>query len=92
MTDNKTLYQKTAKEVFEILDTNDKGISQADAQKRLKRYGKNQLVTSIHTPIWLKLLLQLKDVLVIMLIVAGGISFAIGNIRDGSIMFVIVYY
>ena len=91
MSENSALYSKSTKEVFEILDTNDKGLSKADAQKRLKRYGKNQLITSIHVPIWLKFLLQFKDVLVIMLVVAGVISFTIGNFRDGSIMFVIVF-
>ena len=42
------------------------------------------------TPRRVQFLLQFKDVLVIILIIAGVISFAIGNFRDGSIMFVIV--
>ncbi|MFC1957730.1 cation-translocating P-type ATPase [Chloroflexota bacterium] len=90
MSENSVPYLKSAKEVLESLNTNDKGLSKEDARKRLKQYGKNQLITLVKTPKWLQFLLQFKDVLVIMLIIAGVISFAIGNFRDGSIMFVIV--
>jgi Ca2+-transporting ATPase len=90
MPEDNAYYLKAIKDVFEILDTNEKGLSKEEAQKRLRKYGKNQLVTSIKIPAWVRLLLQFKDVLVIMLVIAGAISFAIGNFRDGSIMFIIV--
>ena len=90
MLENNAFYLKSGKEAFGILNTNDKGLSRQDAQKRLRKYGKNQLVTSVKIPRWVQFLLQFKDVLVIMLIIAGIVSFAIGNFRDGSIMFVIV--
>jgi len=83
-------YLKTVQNAFQALGTSDKGLSKEDAQKRLKQYGKNQLTVSVKTPGWVQFLLQFKDVLVIILIIAGVISFAIGNFRDGSIMFVIV--
>ncbi|MGA1871923.1 MAG: cation-translocating P-type ATPase [bacterium] len=81
---------KTVKEVFDIFKTSDKGISNHEAERRLSEYGENQLSISSKTPNWLKFLLQFKDVLVIILIVAGIISFIIGNFRDGLIMFIIV--
>lgn len=83
-------YLKTIKEALSILKTSEKGLSKQDAQKRLMQYGKNKLITSVKLPKWLQFLLQFKDVLVILLIVAGVISLAIGNVRDGSIMFAIV--
>ena len=83
-------YMKTVKEVFETLGTGEKGLSSEEALKRLSQYGENKLTTIVKTPKWLKFLLQFKDVLVIILIVAGIISLAIGNFRDGSIMFIIV--
>jgi Ca2+-transporting ATPase len=83
-------YLKTVKDCFEALKTNEKGLSNADAQKRLTQYGDNQLVTLAKTPKWLQFLLQFKDVLVIILIIAGIISYAIGNFQGGSIMFIIV--
>jgi len=83
-------YMKTVKEVFEALKTSEKGLSSEEADKRLSQYGENKLSTIVKTPKWLKFLLQFKDVLVIILIVAGIISYAIGNFRDGTIMFIIV--
>ncbi|MFC1893807.1 cation-translocating P-type ATPase [Chloroflexota bacterium] len=83
-------YLKTVKDCFEALNTSEKGLSNTDAQKRFTQYGENQLVTLAKTPRWLQLLLQFKDVLVIILVIAGVISFAIGDIRGGSIMFIIV--
>jgi len=83
-------YMKTVKEVFEALKTSEKGLSSEEADKRLSQYGENKLSTIVKTPKWLKFLLQFKDVLVIILIVAGTISYTIGNFRDGTIMFIIV--
>jgi Ca2+-transporting ATPase len=83
-------YLKTVKDCFEALKTSEKGLSNTEAQKRLTQYGENQLVTLAKTPRWLQFLLQFKDVLVIILIIAGIISFTIGNLSTGSIMFLIV--
>jgi Ca2+-transporting ATPase len=83
-------YMKTFKEVFEALGTGEKGLSGEEAEKRRAQYGENTLTSIVKTPAWLQFLLQFKDVLVIILIVAGIISLAIGNLRDGSIMFIIV--
>jgi len=90
MPETNDYYLKTVKDCLEALKTSEKGLSKTDAQKRLVRYGENQLVALAKTPKWLQLLLQLKDVLVIILIIAGIISYAIGDFRGGSIMFIIV--
>jgi Ca2+-transporting ATPase len=90
MSDNADFYLKSVKEVFEALKTNEKGLSSEDAEKRLNEYGENTLTTTVKTPWWLTFLLQFRDVLVIILIVAGVISYAIGSFRDGTIMFIIV--
>jgi len=83
-------YLKTVKDCFEALKTSEKGLSNSDAQKRLTQYGENELVTLAKTPKWLQFLLQFKNVLVIILIIAGAVSFAVGDIRGGSVMFMIV--
>jgi len=90
MTENNDFYLNTVKDVFEVLKTSEKGLSKESAQERLNKYGKNQLIVSAKIPKWLQFLLQFKDVLVIILIIAGAISFAIGNFRDASIMVIIV--
>ncbi len=90
MSEHDDFYLKTVKECFEVFKTTAKGLSNTDAQKRVAQYGENQLVTLAKTPWWLQFLLQFKDVLVIILVIAGIISFTIGNISGGSIMFIIV--
>jgi len=90
MADKPHFYMKTVKEVFEALGTGEKGLSSEEAKKRIAQYGENTLTTIAKTPQWLQFLLQFKDALVIILIVAGIISLAVGNFRDGSIMFIIV--
>jgi Ca2+-transporting ATPase len=90
MSDKADFYLKSVKEVFEAIKTNEKGLSSEDAEKRLNEYGENTLTTTLKTPWWLTFLLQFRDVLVIILIVAGVISYAIGSFRDGTIMFIIV--
>ena len=90
MPDKTAFYMKTVKEVFESLKTGEKGLSGEEADKRLSEYGENKLTTTLKTPKWLMFLLQFRDVLVIILIVAGTTSYAIGNFRDGTIMFIIV--
>ncbi|MFC1924030.1 cation-translocating P-type ATPase [Chloroflexota bacterium] len=83
-------YLKPVKDCFEALKTKESGLSNADAQKRLSQYGENNLIALAKTPKWLQILLQFKDVLVVILIIAGIISYALGDLRGGSIMFTIV--
>jgi Ca2+-transporting ATPase len=90
MSEAANFYLKSVKEVFDVLKTGEKGLSQEDAANRLDQYGENQLVTLKKTPRWLQFLLQFREVLVIILIIAGVISFAIGSFRSGLIMFIIV--
>jgi len=83
-------YLKPIRDCFAILNTNESGLSNEDAQQRLAKYGENNLVTLTKTPKWLQFLFQFRDVLVIILIIAGIVSYSIGDIRGGSIMFIIV--
>ena len=50
------------------------GLSTAEAAKRLKRYGRNELTAEKPVPAWRKFLAQFTDVLVILLLIAGLIS------------------
>lgn len=83
-------YNLTAKETLEKLGTTTEGLSKQESEKRINKYGKNELTIELKSPAWLMFLSQFKEVLVLVLIVAGIISFAIGSFRDGIVMFVIV--
>ncbi|MEC9490166.1 MAG: cation-transporting P-type ATPase [Halanaerobiales bacterium] len=85
----KEFYRKKAKEVLDELGTSKKGLSQSEAQKRLEQDGKNVLQATAKKSLTKIFLLQFKDVLVILLLVAAVMSFAIGSYRDGTIMVII---
>ncbi len=90
MSEDKNYYHLTAQEVMEQLGTSKEGLPRDKARERLGKYGKNELKGKGGVPEWLLFLSQFRDVMVILLIVAGVISFVIGNYRDGIVMFVIV--
>ncbi len=83
-------YRITVQEVFDSLETSEKGLSTADAEKRLAEHGPNELTAEFRVPKWLLFLSQFRDLLVIVLLVAAAISFAIGSVRDGTVMLIIV--
>ncbi|MBU1451358.1 MAG: HAD-IC family P-type ATPase [Proteobacteria bacterium] len=90
MPNAKTPYQMEAQEAIEAMNSGEKGLSSAEAAKRLQKYGNNQLQAKIRVPLWLVFLSQFKELLIFILILGGLISFFIGNYRDGSIIFIIV--
>jgi Ca2+-transporting ATPase len=89
MTD-KEFYRMTAREVLDALGTTVKGLPREEAAKRLEEYGRNELTGEYLVPRWLLFLSQFKDLLVIVLITAAGISLAIGSYRDATVMLIIV--
>ncbi|MEA1993517.1 MAG: HAD-IC family P-type ATPase [Euryarchaeota archaeon] len=86
----KEFYKMTVEEALEHFGTTEKGLPRDEANRRLEKHGKNELKAEIKTPKWMMLLSQFRDLLVMVLVVAGAISVAIGDYRVGGIMFVIV--
>ncbi|MGD9124499.1 MAG: HAD-IC family P-type ATPase [Desulfarculaceae bacterium] len=86
----KSFHQMDVQQALEDLKTSEKGLSRAEAQNRLQKYGKNQLQAKIKMPLWLVFLSQFKELLIFILILGGLISYFIGNYRDGTIIFIIV--
>ncbi|MFP4020794.1 MAG: cation-translocating P-type ATPase [Halanaerobium sp.] len=85
----KTYYRQQAKDVLDELGTSIKGLTAAEAKKRLEKDGKNVLQAKADKSLVKIFFEQFKDVLVILLLVAAVMSFAIGSYRDGTIMIVI---
>src|SRR5262245_885209 len=68
-------YQQRLDEVLAALNTDPRlGLSQAEAQVRLGKYGRNELTAERPVPAWRKFLGQFQDVLVILLLIATLIS------------------
>lgn len=87
---NSEYYMKEISEIFHELETDEKGISELEAENRIKLYGKNELNVQLRLPKWLKFIYQFKDIFAIILVVAATTSFLIGNYRDGTVMALIV--
>ena len=82
-------YRQKAKDILEELGSSKKGLSQSEAEKRLERDGKNVLEAKADKSLVQIFLEQFKDILVILLLIAAVMSFAIGSYRDGTIMVII---
>ena len=68
-------YQQPIDAVLTTLDTDARhGLSAREARARLDRHGKNELTAEKPIPAWRKFLAQFHDVLVILLLIATGIS------------------
>jgi P-type Ca2+ transporter type 2C len=67
-------YLQTSEEVLKSLKTDKEGLSSGEAAKRLEQNGKNKLKEAKKDPLVVRLFNQLKDPMVIVLIVAAIIS------------------
>lgn len=68
-------YQQSVEHVLASYETNaQSGLTEPEAKDRLKKYGRNELLSEPPTPAWKKFLAQFKNVLVILLLIATLIS------------------
>lgn len=86
---DKKFYQMSVEEVLRSLGSKADGISSNEAASRLAKYGRNELSSGKKVPVFVKFLLQFKDVFMIVLLVAAALSFIIGSYSDGIIMLII---
>ena len=68
-------YSQSVEQVAATFGTDIKrGLSDAEASSRLQRHGRNELAATKPVPAWRRFVAQFEDVLVILLLVATGIS------------------
>ncbi|OZA28091.1 MAG: metal-transporting ATPase, partial [Hydrogenophilales bacterium 17-61-9] len=68
------------------------GLSQAEAAGRLARVGENRLLEAAPRPLWLKFVDQFKNFLVIVLLFAAGLAWAIGDLKDAVVILIVVVF
>ncbi|MGN6676649.1 MAG: cation-transporting P-type ATPase, partial [Streptosporangiaceae bacterium] len=69
----------------------ERGLSSAEAELRLRRDGPNELPQARRRPLWILIARQLRDPLILVLLVAAVLTLATGDWTDASvILFVIV--
>ncbi|MGZ8237555.1 MAG: calcium-translocating P-type ATPase, PMCA-type [Methylobacter sp.] len=67
------------------------GLSQMEAEKRLQKYGPNSLTEKPPRPVWHLLLSQFKSLLILVLVAAAILAAAIGDLKDGIVIMVVVF-
>jgi len=84
-------YNKGIQSVSEELSVEvKKGLSKDEVAKRLDKYGHNELKEKEKEPLWVKIVKQLKDFLVIILIIASIVSGLVGEVSDAIVIIAIV--
>lgn len=80
----------TKEAVMSELRTGENGLTEAQVQKNLRTYGKNELTEGKKKSPFMLFLEQYKDFLVIILIVAAIISGILGDIESAIVIFVVI--
>ena len=62
-------------DVYQSLESAPQGLTELEAQRRLERYGPNQLPEPAHRPLWLRFTDQLTHFMALLLWVAGILAF-----------------
>jgi Ca2+-transporting ATPase len=84
-------FQKEAEEVVKELNTNEEsGLSTAEVEARILRYGRNVFTPKEKESIYKKIVANLKQPLIVILLISGLISLAMGHIADGLGIFIAV--
>ena len=82
--------RENASSVLAKLDTNQNGLTTAEAEERLEKYGKNTLKEKEKESELKKFLLQFTEPLTVLLIIAGIISLLIRDFIDAGVIFFVV--
>ncbi|SDY59482.1 cation-translocating P-type ATPase [Hymenobacter psychrophilus] len=77
-------------DVAAALGTSPEGLDAATARQRLAEHGPNQLTEARQKTVWQLLLNQLADVMILVLLVAAGVSVLIGEARSAGVILAIV--
>src|SRR5690242_9071426 len=86
----KSFYQLSVDEVLTGLNTSHSGLSNDDIPARQKEYGLNVLQEEKQKSKWAILLGQFNDVMIIILIIAAIISFAVSEHTDAIVILAII--
>jgi len=87
----KFFYQMTVDQVVDRLKTDrEEGLVHGECVRRQKRYGLNEFKAGKRRSMFSRFFDQFKDLLIFLLIVAGGLAYYLGDFRGGTILFMIV--
>ena len=68
------------------------GLDEASVATRRTHYGENHLPAAQPRPLWLKFLDQFKNFLVIVLLLAAGLAWLVGDLKDALVILIVVVF
>jgi len=86
----KSWHAMDIEETIKQLDSKETGLSQEEVQKRLQQYGTNELQKEKGTSAVKMFIEQFEDLLIVILLIATGLSIYLGEITDAIVIIAIV--
>ncbi|MFE9109789.1 cation-transporting P-type ATPase [Streptomyces collinus] len=66
------------------------GLSSDEAARRLEFHGPNEIPAEPRTPVWRRVLQQLRDPLILVLLVAAALTIATGDLSDAAVILFVI--
>lgn len=66
------------------------GLSAAEAARRLAHHGPNEIPAEPRTPVWRRVLQQLRDPLILVLLAAAVLTIATGDLSDAAVILLVI--
>ena len=85
-------HERSVKDVFKIVESSEKGLANAEARRRLLRYGPNTLPEKKQEGITRIFLRQFASPLIYILLVAAVLVALMGEFADGAIILVVLVF
>jgi len=85
-------HKKTANEIFELLDSNEYGLTKNEAEKRTGEYGFNKLPEAKVDSMAVIFLRQFQSSLIYILFAAALIVLVMGETTDSAIIFAVLFF
>lgn len=89
---NNNFHTQSLTNVFDKLQTSERGLTIEEASRRLKEYGQNKLPESKADSLAIIFLRQFRSPLIYILLAASAVVFAMGEIIDGSIILAVLIF
>lgn len=84
-------YSRSEEEILKELSSGCLGLTEQEAEIRLGKYGENVLYERESVPWWQIFLSQFKDLLVVILMIAAGISMVTGDPESALVIFTVLF-
>lgn len=86
MENQKPFHAQTTEEVLKEVHSSEEGLKQSEVEKRLKQYGLNKLPEPVRTTWFVLFFKQCKSFLIVLLLIAAGLSYFLHDETDAYII------